>query len=327
MWMRSKALNDSTSNDSVHIQFSDSVDQNGAATYRIGTTTSTEMNLEECSGCGLSGWGWQDNGWGGVGVLGLQIYFQTSGQHTIRVQVREDGISIDQIVLSPATYLTTSPGSAKNNTTILGKSGGGPPPAPTISGINPTSGNVSGGTSVTISGSNFAGGASVMIGGVSATSVNVVSGSTITAVTGAHAQGTVDVVVTNTDSQSATLINGYTYIVPPPPPAPMIGGINPNTGSTSGGTGVTINGGNFASGASVSIGGVTATSVNVVNSSTITAVTGAHAAGAVDVVVTNSDGQSATLANGFTYVTNPPPPAPTVTTFHRIPARTKAALL
>ena len=314
MWMRSKALNDSSSNDSVHIQFSDSVDQNSAPTYRIGTTTSTEMNLEECSGCGLSGWGWQDNGWGGVGVLGLPIYFQTSGQHTIRVQVREDGISIDQIVLSPATYLMTSPGQAKNDTTILGKSGSGPAAAPLISGINPTSGNVSGGTSVTISGSNFAGGASVKIGGVSATSVNVVSGSTITAVTGAHAAGTVDVVVTNTDSQSATLSNGYTYVVPPPPPAPLIGSINPNTGSISGGTGVTINGGNFTSGASVIIGGVSATSVSVVNSSTITAVTGAHSAGAVDVVVMNPDSQSATLANGFTYVANPPPPAPTVTT-------------
>src|SRR6185503_6811140 len=198
-WMRSKALNDSPFNDSIHAQFSDSVDQNSAPTDRIGTTTTTEMNLEECSGCGLSGWGWQDNGWGGVGVLGPQVYFQTSGQHTIRVQVREDGISIDQIVLSPATYLSSPPGPAKNDTTILGKSGGGPGPAPTISGINPTSGSVSGGTSVTISGSNFAGGASVKIGGVTATSVNVVSGSAITAVTGAHAAGPVDVVVTNSD--------------------------------------------------------------------------------------------------------------------------------
>ena len=215
-WMRSKALNDSPYNDSVHVQFSDSVDQNGAATYRIGTTTSTEMNLEECSGCGLSGWGWQDNGWGGVGVLGLPIYFQTSGQHTIRVQVREDGISIDQILLSPATYLSAPPGPAKNDTTILPKPGN---PPPTISGINPTSGNVSGGTSITISGSNFAGGASVRIGGVSATSVNVVSGSTITAVTGTHAAGTVDVVVTNTDSQSATLANGYTYVANPVVPS------------------------------------------------------------------------------------------------------------
>lgn len=301
IWLRSKALNDSPFNDSVHIQFSDSVDQNSAPTYRIGTTNSTEMNLEECSGCGLSGWGWQDNGWGGVGVLGLPIYFQTSGQHTIRVQVREDGISIDQIVVSPATYLTTSPGQAKNDATILGKSGGGPAAAPMVSGINPTSGNVSGGTSITVSGSNFAGGATVVIGGVTATSVNVVNTSTITAVTGARAAGTVDVVVANSDGQSATLANGYTYIVPPPPPAPAVTAVSPNSGSNEGGTVVTIGGTGFATGATVSFGGMAATNVSVASSTSITATTPAHDIGSVDVVVTNLDGQSGTSPNGYSY--------------------------
>ena len=51
-WMRGKALNNSPYNDSVHVQFSDSVNQSGAAIARIGTTSSAEMNLEECSGCG-----------------------------------------------------------------------------------------------------------------------------------------------------------------------------------------------------------------------------------------------------------------------------------
>jgi hypothetical protein len=37
----------------------------------------------------------------------------------VRVQTREDGLSIDQIVLSPATYLATAPGALKNDTTIL----------------------------------------------------------------------------------------------------------------------------------------------------------------------------------------------------------------
>ena len=41
---------------------------------------------------------------------------------TIRVQPREDGLAIDQIVLSPATYLTSSPGATKNDTTLLSKS-------------------------------------------------------------------------------------------------------------------------------------------------------------------------------------------------------------
>jgi hypothetical protein len=67
----------------------------------------------------LSGWGWEDNGWG-PGVLGPQIYF-ASGTQTIRIQQREDGLAIDQIVLSPGTYLTKPPGPTKNDTTIVPK--------------------------------------------------------------------------------------------------------------------------------------------------------------------------------------------------------------
>ena len=123
LWIRAKAQNDFWGNDSIWVQFSDSVNSSGAQLYRIGTTSGTEINLEDCSGCGLSGWGWQDNGWG-VGVMGPQIYFQSTGTHTIRVQTREDGLSIDQIVLSPLTYLHNSPGALKNDNTILPTSGG-----------------------------------------------------------------------------------------------------------------------------------------------------------------------------------------------------------
>ncbi|HYP26978.1 MAG TPA: Ig-like domain-containing protein [Blastocatellia bacterium] len=124
LWVRGKAQNDHWGNDSVYVQFSGSVNSSGGAVYRIGTTAGTEVNLEDCSGCGLSGWGWQDNGWG-VGVLGPVIYFQTTGTQTLRVQPREDGLSIDQIVLSTSTYLNSSPGALKNDTTIIPKSGGG----------------------------------------------------------------------------------------------------------------------------------------------------------------------------------------------------------
>ena len=120
LWIRGRAQNDFWGNDSVFIQFSDSVNSSGAAVFRIGTTSAAEMNLEDCSGCGLSGWGWQDNGWG-VGVLGPLIRFATTGTHTIRIQVREDGLSIDQIVLSSQTFKNTAPGRLKNDTTILPK--------------------------------------------------------------------------------------------------------------------------------------------------------------------------------------------------------------
>jgi hypothetical protein len=57
LWIRGKPQGDRWSNDSAHVQFSGSVDANGTPVYRIGTTSSTECNLESCSGCGLAGWG------------------------------------------------------------------------------------------------------------------------------------------------------------------------------------------------------------------------------------------------------------------------------
>jgi hypothetical protein len=95
------------------------VTSSGTATNRIGTTQAEAVVLEDCGGCGVSGWGWQDNGYG-TGVLGPALYF-TAGTQTIRIQGREDGISIDQIVLSSDTYLTASPGLTKNDTKVLNK--------------------------------------------------------------------------------------------------------------------------------------------------------------------------------------------------------------
>src|SRR4030095_5246883 len=81
LWIRGKAQNDYWGNDSVFVQFSDSQTASGAAAWRIGTTSAAEVNLEDCSGCGLRGWGWQDNGWG-VGVAGPLVRFVSRGTHT-----------------------------------------------------------------------------------------------------------------------------------------------------------------------------------------------------------------------------------------------------
>jgi hypothetical protein len=116
LWMRGKADVNSTNNDSAWVQFSGSVDSSGTPVFRIGTTSATMFNLEECTGCGLSAWGWNDNLFGGLGPL---IYFATSGTQTIRVQLREDGLAIDQIVLSPQTYLNNAPSADKDDSTIL----------------------------------------------------------------------------------------------------------------------------------------------------------------------------------------------------------------
>jgi hypothetical protein len=117
-WMRGKADNNHWANDSFFVQFSGSVDASGAATRRIGTTDAMWYAVEDDTSAGLAGWGWNDNAYGRT-VMGANIYFDRTGMQTIRIQQREDGLSIDQIVLSPVAYLSTSPGALKNDTTIV----------------------------------------------------------------------------------------------------------------------------------------------------------------------------------------------------------------
>ncbi len=87
--------------------------------------------------------------------------------------------------------------------------------------------------------------------------------------------------------------------------APTVTSLTPATGTTLGGTSVTITGTGFLTGATVTIGAVACTSVVVVSGTSITCVTGAHAAYttfAADVTVTNLDDQAGTLEDGFSYV-------------------------
>lgn len=88
----------------------------------------------------------------------------------------------------------------------------------------------------------------------------------------------------------------------PANPAPDPDSVSPLSGAPGGGTAVTITGTGFVTGATVTFGGQPATSVVVVSGTSITCVTPAHVAGAVDIVVTNPDTQLGTLAAGFTYV-------------------------
>ena len=172
-------------------------------------------------------------------------------------------------------------------------------PAPTVTAITPNSGTATGGTRYDYR--NGLPRRSVrQLGGTAATGVVVVNSTSITANTPAHAGGAVSVSVTNTDAQTGTLNNGYTYINP----APTVTSITPNSGTANGGTPVTITGTGFLAGATVSLGGTAATGVTVVNSTSITATTAAHTAATVSVVVTNTDAQSGTLANGYTYNTS-----------------------
>lgn len=170
-----------------------------------------------------------------------------------------------------------------------------PPGSPTVSSVSPPNGRASGGETVTVEGNNFASVATVKFGTSSGTNVNVANSTRLTVTTPARSAGTVDVSVT-VSGQTGSKASAFTYY-----DAPTISQVSPPSGTTAGGTTVTITGTNFVPNyTSVIIGGLTASSVNVSGSTSLTAVTPAHAEGAVDVQVI-APGGNVTKTNGFTY--------------------------
>ena len=178
--------------------------------------------------------------------------------------------------------------------------------APTVTNISPSSGPTGGGTSVTITGTNFNGTTAVKFGATSATGATINSNTQITA-TAPAGSGTVDITVTTTGGTSITsAADQYTYVA-----APTLTSVSPNSGNTAGGTSVTLTGTNFTGATSVSFGGIAATGVTVVNATTITATTPAHSAGAVNVAVTTPSGTTAPNSS-YTFIAPNPPVADAV---------------
>ena len=90
--------------------------------------------------------------------------------------------------------------------------------------------------------------------------------------------------------------------VAPLVPEPVVTGISPNTGSTGGGTSIEITGTGFQAGATVTLDGIPQRAAfDRRYPNTIYLETSAHAAGTVDVVVTNPGGQPGRLTAGYTY--------------------------
>ena len=170
---------------------------------------------------------------------------------------------------------------------------------PVLSSISPTSGVVTGGTVVTLTGSGFTGATGVTIGGVT-TAFTVVNDTTITLTTlTGTIVGALPIVVTTpvgvTDGTVMFTFNSGT--IPVTGLAPTISSISPASGPVAGGTFVTLTGSGFTGATSVSIGGVSATSFNVVNDTSITATTGAGiVTGLQSVLVTNAVGTNAANA-------------------------------
>jgi hypothetical protein len=83
-----------------------------------------------------------------------------------------------------------------------------------IISVLPSAGSTTGGTAISISGTEFGADATVTVGGVSATNVVLQSSSTIEATVGTRpTAGIVDVVV-GSGGRTATLVNGFTFVAP-----------------------------------------------------------------------------------------------------------------
>jgi len=188
-------------------------------------------------------------------------------------------------------------------------------PVPTVTGLSPTTGPTTGGTTVTISGTGFITGATVKFGSLSATGVVVNSPTSITAVSPATiTPGTVSVVVTTSGGDSTpagaqgAAADDFTYTAP----VPTVTSIAPTSGPTSGGTTVTITGTGFITGATVAFDGLAPVAATVVSATSLTVVSPSTVVpGVVDLQVTTSGGSSSTTGTGDNFTYTAPVPAVT----------------
>ena len=167
---------------------------------------------------------------------------------------------------------------------------------PKITSIQPVNGPSSGGTKVVITGTGFSSVSHATFGGVSAGTIAVDNDTQITATAPAHSGGKVNIEVITSSGHRANLAGAFTY------QDLAVASVTPGAGPAAGGTSVTIRGNGFGPTPTVKIGGALASSVSVIDSNSISAVTPPGNTGAAaDIEVTNSDGKVATLQAGFTF--------------------------
>ena len=182
------------------------------------------------------------------------------------------------------------------------------PPAPTITGISPSSGLTTGGDVMTITGNYLtytseAGTilATVSVDGLSCSNPSGTVNQIKCSIPAHTARGIVNLIASSAGGQA---IASFTYY----PPAPIISSIsNDARGMSTGLYTVTIEGEYLTGATSVSFGGTAASSFTVLSDTQITCVVPAHAVGDVNVVVTTpTPGGGPSNNKTFTYF--PPPP-------------------
>ena len=228
-------------------------------------------------------------------------------------------------VASPGSVTYSTPGTYTASLTVVDSAGNSDPsppirtiqvrqPLPVISSLVPNSGS-QGQTNinVTITGGFFQPGVTCSFGAsVTVSSCTYNSSGQITANISVQynaAPGPSNVIVTNPDGGSATLPNGFTVVTGVPGPPPTLTSVSPSSAElNSSGLNFSLVGANFLPNATCTFGEGIIVNTCIYTSSTllianITIPVNTLVAPS-NVSVTNADGQSSILVNGFTVISN-----------------------
>jgi hypothetical protein len=240
----------------------------------------------------------------GPEVGGTGVTISGSG-FTGVTDVSVDGVSVAFVVVDDGTitFTTLAHVPATVPVVVAGPGGSSDPldfeftdvPDPVVVSLAPSSGPVAGGVSVIIAGTGFTGATAVTFDGIVAPDFTVDSATQITVTTPAHAVGVTDVAVLSPNGDSVP--GEFTFV-----PVAVLTSMTPAEGLVAGGTVVTLTGSGFTDATDVTFDGVSATDVAVVSDTEITAVSPAHVAATVDVMVLSPGGDSAPLGFEFTIV-------------------------
>jgi hypothetical protein len=176
---------------------------------------------------------------------------------------------------------------------------------PSLTTNSPVLATTNGGTIVTLTGTDLATTTQVNVGSTTV-SFSVISNTTLRFVTAATSAGILDVGV-ETIGGAATRSNGLEFT--DSALVPVVSSITPATGPIAGGTTVTITGqffsGSYSDSVSAAINGVSGSSLVLIDDSTLTFVTPAHAEGTGFDVTVLTGGGLGTLAGAFSYTAPP----------------------
>ena len=166
---------------------------NATITAPAGVITSSTGNLASVTSAGAGatyGWSITDGAiTGGSGTSAITFTAGAPGTLTLNVTVTTSAGCSDAKSANVAVAL----------------------PPVTVTSITPALGTTAGGSPITINGTGFVSGATIIVGGTAATNVVVVSAIKITAKTPAHTAGSVNVTATNADTSSGALTSGFRY--------------------------------------------------------------------------------------------------------------------